>query len=213
MKPPSTKALIAIAALVVIAVVLAIVIPVVVIVVLPNTNASKSETAPSNSPTPTTFQPQPTIVSPTDTTGRSALTVVEGLKQKVPTCNESARKWMRIVFHDMATGALDASLQFELAKDGNSDAGFDPEIAFYRQFVSVSYSLSDIICLGGAIAVKVCNGGDVPVQLGRIDAKIASSGSLPVPDHAALASLDLMAQFNLTAAESVAVDATAVCQA
>jgi len=88
---------------------------------------------------------------------------------------------LRLVFHDAGTfsasqgqGGANASVQFELKRPENSGLNrgwkvIEQTMQELRETVAEGHvSLADLIALGGAYAVKVTGGPDIPVKIGEI---------------------------------------------
>ncbi|KAL8961102.1 MAG: hypothetical protein Q9183_005360, partial [Haloplaca sp. 2 TL-2023] len=91
----------------------------------------------------------------------------------------AAAEFIRVAFHDMATGnvylgngGLDASIVFELGGD-NIGPAFETTLTTLAPYLSSRSSLSDIIAMSVYTAVRSCGGPIIPVKTGRVDASEA----------------------------------------
>lgn len=126
--------------------------------------------------------------------------LAQGFAEAVTPCTSegvegfiSAAQWVRLAFHDVATGnvftgvgGLDASVVYEMGSDTNNSPGFNASLEQFAPFLSSRSSMSDLIALSVYTAVRACGGPVVPVRTGRIDATAAGPDPdvfLPLPQN------------------------------
>ena len=109
---------------------------------------------------------------------------------------DQAPGFLRLAYHDFANfnaatglGGLDASIRFPEDYGLPENAGLEPFVAVIRQVhdelqaQAQGVSHADLIALAGALAVELCNGPRIPIELGRKDAPGPGGGAdMPTED-------------------------------
>ncbi|KAF2154488.1 heme peroxidase [Myriangium duriaei CBS 260.36] len=101
---------------------------------------------------------------------------------------ENAAERVRTAFHDSITyskktrrGGLDASIMFELDRDENKGAAFNNTLNAVRDLVTAKSSVADLLALSLAASSVTCEGPQIPLRFGRIDAQAAGPAGVPLP--------------------------------
>lgn len=137
--------------------------------------------------------------------------LTEDLQVDVLSCNDDARLWIRLFFHDFGTfdvtdgsGGIDGSIQFELDRPENRGLSVTVEDFIENYAKKHGVSLADVIVLGGNMAVRACGGPYIPFFSGRVDATSANKpGLLPGANDDITKLVNDFARMGLTPREMV----------
>jgi hypothetical protein len=99
-------------------------------------------------------------------------------------CQDISRQTIRAIFHDSTSrslslgnnGAVDGSIQFEL--DSLPNRLVTDAVYAIQAFKSDIVTFADAFALGGVLAVKACQGPEIPYSFGRVDATHAGPPNL-----------------------------------
>jgi len=125
----------------------------------------------------------------------------------------ASAEWLRVAFHDMATGnifqgtgGLDASLMYELGGD-NIGPAFVTTLTTFAPFLTSRSSMADIIAAGVYTAVRSCGGPAVPIKAGRIDATAGGPPGVPLPQNSLFTFQQQFQRTGFNTTEMIAVTA------
>ncbi|KAF2638855.1 heme peroxidase [Massarina eburnea CBS 473.64] len=112
-----------------------------------------------------------------------------GFNQGVPG-RQNAAEWIRTAYHDMATydtdtglGGIDASIMFETNREENKGTAFDNTFGHLASFYSVKSGGADLLALAVVGSMAACNGYEIPLRVGRVDATEAGQAGVPEPQQ------------------------------